>query len=36
MIKHKSYIDINRFATKYADGFEIGDSIVIQEKNRWL
>lgn len=32
MIKHKSYMDINRFATKYADGFEVGDSIVIQEK----
>lgn len=32
MIKHKSYMDINRFATKYANGFEVGDSIVIQEK----
>lgn len=32
MIKHKSYMDINRFQTKYSDGFNVGDSIVIQEK----
>ena len=32
MIKHKNYIDINRFQLKYSECFKVGDDIVIQEK----
>lgn len=32
MIKHKSYMDINRFMEKYQGGFHKGDYIVVQEK----
>lgn len=32
MIKHKSYIDIKAFQTKYAEAFEVGDDIQITEK----
>ena len=36
MLKHKDYMDISHFKTKLAEAFNIGDHIVIQEKNRWL
>ena len=32
MLNHKSYIDIQRLSAKFADGFEKGDLIYIQEK----
>ena len=32
MLKHKSYMDIERFKEKHSDGFTKGDHIVIQEK----
>lgn len=31
-MEHKSYMNISAFQTKYADGFKVGDIIVVQEK----
>lgn len=32
MLNHKKYMDIQRLKSNFADGFEKGDYIVIQEK----
>lgn len=32
MIEHKKFMDIQRIKPEYADGFTVGDCIVIQEK----
>ncbi len=32
MLQHKSFIDIGRFQTKYADCFKVGDQVIVQEK----
>ena len=35
MVNHKKFMDIERIKEVNVNGFEKGDYIVIQEKNRW-
>ena len=34
-MEQKKYMDIERLKDKFLDGFQLGDIVVVQEKNRW-